>query len=344
MDVNFEQEDLAQLNTMLKRFYAEARDQKGEKYSYNTMKSLRAGINRHLQQPPYNRSMDICKDKDFKSANQVYDGYLKLDKIEGKDVTKHKTMITDADWSKLQNSELLNISSPTTLQNKVFVNILTHFGRMGREGLREMTKKSFDQHVDDDGHKYYMKTINECTKKNDLSATGKSKDVDYNKCRMLEQKGDPRCPVASFEKYLGHLNPECGFLFPFGLDHVNYQKKGWKEDDKVWYSTHPIGQNNLGNKIKALSKQVGLSKVYTNDCIRASLTTKLCQKGVEVMTGHKNVSSILQYADETRPTVCEDAKLNSMLHDDGPTAKRAKNQVQSLPPSAHVPLYIVKSM
>ena len=41
----------------------------------------------------------MCKDKDFKPANQVFDGYLKVNNIEGRDVTKHEATIMA--WSKL---------------------------------------------------------------------------------------------------------------------------------------------------------------------------------------------------------------------------------------------------
>ena len=109
MDKEFEAKEAEDLGQLLKRFYAEARDKDGNTYSPNSMKSIIASINRHLQQPPLNRSIDITKDREFKSANFVFQVYLKVNKLDGKDVTKHKDPISDADWLKLQNSDELSV-------------------------------------------------------------------------------------------------------------------------------------------------------------------------------------------------------------------------------------------
>ena len=148
LDVGFEHEQVPNLNKLLTRFYAEVWD----KYGHNSLCS----ISSHLQQPSHDRTVDILKDKEFSSSNHVFEGYLKQNKLEGRDTTKHKAPLSDSDWEKLQNSPLLSPDTASTLQNNVLINIITHFGRRGREGRRELKKDTFVQHVDDCGRKYYM--------------------------------------------------------------------------------------------------------------------------------------------------------------------------------------------
>ena len=63
----------------------------------------------------------------------------------------------------------------------------------------------------------------------------------------------------------------------------------------------PLGKNNLGNKIRKLSEDVGLSQLYTNLCLRATCITVLDPNGFEarqIMTvsGQKSEASIRSYS------------------------------------------------
>ena len=40
----------------------------------NTLVNIRLSINRHLQLPPYNKTWDLMKVSEFKSANKVFGG------------------------------------------------------------------------------------------------------------------------------------------------------------------------------------------------------------------------------------------------------------------------------
>ena len=324
IEVSYATVQPTELAEKVKTFYAEVRNKKKEKYNHNTMKSLRAGINRHIQSPPFNRSIDIVKDKEFKSANQVLEGYIKASKQDGKDTTKHKEAMSDSDWKKLQNSPSLSTTNPTTLQNKVIIDLLVHFGRRGREGMRQLKTDSYEELKDDDGRSYIVKTFNEVSKTNQTS--GKEDDINYDNAIMYEQKGHPRCPVASYRKYIRHLDPSCDSLLPYALDHINYVQKGhvWQGKD-IWYTTDPIGENPLGKLVKKISIKEKLSKVYTNHCIRASVITRLSRKGVEDraianLTNHRNLNSLKHYA--AKPTIEEKGEISDKLFDDGPTNKK----------------------
>lgn len=110
-DVNFENKPVEILSQLLRRFYGEVRDQKGNRYNHNTLRGIRSAISRHLQNPPYNKKIDIQSNIEFKQANFVFDGYLKENKRQGKDKTKHKDHIEDEDWKQLHKSEAMSGST-----------------------------------------------------------------------------------------------------------------------------------------------------------------------------------------------------------------------------------------
>ena len=74
-------------------------------------------------------------------ANQVFAGVLKLLKKDRLDTSEHKSAILPGDMSKLYESKTLSNDNPKSLQRKVFVELLLHFGRRGKEGLRELKRR-----------------------------------------------------------------------------------------------------------------------------------------------------------------------------------------------------------
>ena len=63
--------------------------------------------------------------------------------------------------------------------------------------------------------------------------------------------------VASFEKYLQHLNPKNEFPF-------QRPKKEVSSDAIVWYDNMVVGERSLGDMMKRISKEANLSRIYTN--------------------------------------------------------------------------------
>ena len=144
---------------------------------------------------------------------------------------------------------------------------------------------------------------------------------------MAEQPDDPNCPVKSFDLYLTKLSPAKDLLFPYPIDHTTGNKHIDLdcEKEEIWYTTKPIGKNPLGNKVKELSTEAGLSGNYTNHCLRASVITKLHKSGLDALkicdvTGHKNPNSLKHYLG--KPTVQEQMTTSTYLHGDGPPAKK----------------------
>jgi hypothetical protein len=64
---------LGQVDTNLRRFYAEARTKTGEMYGRSTLLGFRHSIERHLNLPPNNRNVKMSTDPRFQRSNQMLD-------------------------------------------------------------------------------------------------------------------------------------------------------------------------------------------------------------------------------------------------------------------------------
>jgi len=91
---------------------------------------------------------------------------------------------------------------------------------------------------------------------------------------MYELSGSPICPLLSMEKYISKLNP-CNAAF------FHRPKEHTTPEDPIWYCNQVVGINTLGSKMKNHSRDVRLSRVYTNHSIRATSVTFLDNSGFQ---------------------------------------------------------------
>lgn len=112
---------------------------------------------------------------------------------------------------------------------------------------------------------------------------------------VLYFSGDEKCPVTSFTKYLSKLNPgnQCFWQRPKSKEYIS-------PTTDVWYDNVAVGKNTLGKIMSNLSDDCGLSKRYTNHCIRSTCITALDDGGIETrhimgLSGHKSESAVRSY-------------------------------------------------
>ncbi len=275
-------EENEELAVILHKFYSEVRKKDGSQYTKNSLCALRFGLNRYFKA---HRNIDIIKDKAFDEANKAYEIECVNLKHIGLDKPEHKPPISDADIKRLYECGLFNTDSPSTLQNKVFFEVMLYFCRQGRQNLRGLRKDDFVIKVNPQGQKYVVKT-SDTTKLDDGEEGG-----------IMVASDSPLCPVHSFEKYLSHLNPVNKFLF-------QRPRGNCPPDSMVWYDNVVVGQNTLGKKMRVLSVQANLSVEYTNHSIRATTITILNRYGylakhIMSVSGHKNENSIAKYCNRT---------------------------------------------
>jgi hypothetical protein len=146
-----------------------------------------------------------------------------------------------------------------------------------------MKKYTFSIAVDN-GREYVFQTIPEIDKNHDSDM---GFDATTGEGRMYSQAENPNCPVASFKKYLEKLHLNCEWLWQRPLD-------AFVPEEQVWYCCSPLGINTLNGMMPRISRQAGLSNIYTNHSIRATSITIMDEAGMEArhimrITGHKYV-------------------------------------------------------
>ena len=189
---DFETLPLQTLNKLLEVYYAEVKSIKGTELSKGTFVTLRAGLSRHINSPPYKRNIVIMSAPEFSTSNRMFAAVLKKGKKQGNDQAKHFPPISALDLEKLRDPFAFDEERPTELQQKVFFDTQLIFARRGRENLRNLTKHSFTFATDDMGLEYCEMAYNEHTKNHQTMEGAQARP------RMYENKTDT-CPIASLK-------------------------------------------------------------------------------------------------------------------------------------------------
>lgn len=292
LDPVFETLEEDALNNMLRKFYAELHNQDGKKYSRSALLGIRAAIQRFLTSGAVSRKINIINGEAFKPANEVLVGLLRKLKQDGQDKSKSHPAISEFELAKLYTSGALSDENPISLQNKVFFEVCLHFGRRGREGLRELKKEHFCFVFDEVGVEFVTLCFNPAEKNHQGFNL---KDTEHD--QRLYGTGAANCPLVSLKKYINLLHPDCPFFF-------QRPREGDLDGASTWYINSPVGVNKISAFMSRISKQAGLQKTYTNHSIRATTVTSLRKKGVHVndimaVTGHKCPQSIMSYSTTT---------------------------------------------
>ena len=248
-------------------------------------------------------------DRVFTQTNLVFTGRLRDNKEKGHDTSKPRTAIEKTDLEKLFNDYFSSTSgdhlNTKILLHKVFFDIIYYTGRRGKEGLRNLNKKSFQISTGADNIEFIKITFNEKTKKNQGDSTSSGADSLHNDHHVITAIPDnPLCPVESFKRYMSLLNPDINAFF----QHPDKKKTGFTKE--------PIGKNSLGQLMKEISKDAQLSREYTNHQIRKTTATGMHRSGFTLeeianVTKHKNLDSLKQYVDT--PTLTEKENYNKGL-------------------------------
>ena len=81
--VEFELLEADKLADLLRKLYGTVLFKKGTPYSKSGMINLHAGINRYLQSPSFNWTIDIMNDAQFLLTNKVFTGRMRDNKEKG---------------------------------------------------------------------------------------------------------------------------------------------------------------------------------------------------------------------------------------------------------------------
>ena len=290
----------AELSTVLKHFYVEARNVEGKPYSRNTMKAIRSGLDRFLSGSPQRKPFSIIRDKAFKPANEALDASLKDLARQGLiSSTKHKRPISNEDLEALYAANQLGVNTPESLVNTAWFYTILYFGKRDRENQRAMKPGDLQLKTTTSGLKYFV--LRERATKNHPGRV--SDNEDESQSVIMAWQGNPRCPVACLEKYLAKRDPRCDAIW---TKPKNHNASSFHSADEVWFCNVPMGKHKLENLLTEMCKTAGLAHIYTPHCIRATSVTVLKAAGLEnrliqSVTGHASDKSIESYS--ARPTI-----------------------------------------
>lgn len=273
------------LNNLLKRFYTGVRTTKGEYYKVNSMRSIRFSVQRYFMQLS---DFDIITCQDFHTSNLCFENLLKILTKSGKGNTDHHPEIEPEDIKKLYSS--FDINNPIGLQEKVWLDVMMHLIRRGRENLRMMNKDTFLIGKDATGRRFVHQSTSEMDKNHGIS----DNDCDTIGEGRIYETGGSSCPVKTFEAYISHLHP---------LEFSFWQRplERYDQNKQVWYYRAPLGEKSLGNMMAKMSVKYGLSERYTNHSLRVTSLQVLDDNNIEGrhairVSGHKSTDSINSYA------------------------------------------------
>ena len=271
-----------ELDTFPGPFYAGLRKADGNLYTKKTMHAIKYRLHRHFKTL---KDINITDSAQFPQSHEAYKAFMVKLKNQGKGAVRHKKAISKEDMAKIFESDVMDISTPTGLQNKVFMDIMIYFANRGRENLRDMKADDYILETNEQNLRYiiHRDMLTKCRRENeDEECSG----------YMFEIPGSPRCLVTTFLAYKSVLHPALHCLWQ--------RPKATAPAEGPWYMNSPVGVNLLGNKMKEISKAAGCSKIYTNHCLRATTVTVLDRAGfanrdIMSVTGHRSEASLKHY-------------------------------------------------
>ena len=151
-----------QLDTNLRRFYAEARNKSGVSYNKSSL-GFRQSFERYLSGPPLSRGLKLSSDPRFKKSNKMLSAQIVRLKRQGKENVTLKPAIESEDLMKLQTSPAIALSNPLVLLRNVWLHVVLFFCRRGREAQRQLKKTSFKFEVDTSGRRFVTMAHDEAT-------------------------------------------------------------------------------------------------------------------------------------------------------------------------------------
>ena len=240
------------INQLLLNFYPDVRNKTGDPYSYSTLCLFRYGLNRYFQKELVREGrskIDIIEGPEFKQANSVFRQVVKV--MKEHNPVHEAQIITPEHIRRIYASYAFSLQDAKCLLYKVWFEITVFFGKPKHDQQRLLRKDDFIIDTDENGCRYVTKV----TKK---EVDGENKVFP----RMYEKKGDPQCPVTSFEKYLSKLSKAYIYLFQRPKD------KTPVNPHQPWYMPMSPGKNFMFRMMSRISKLANLDTIFTNSVLK----------------------------------------------------------------------------
>ena len=166
----------ADLPSILKDFYTGVKPINGELYSIQTLKCIRAALNRYFKS---HRNIDILKDSRFVEINEMFQSITVEAKKSGKGAVKSTKPIAPEELQIINQYFKHNHMvkpQPKILQRTLLFYIIYFFCHRGRENLYQMEKDWFNLITEYDGKQYVIQQKDEHEKNHGPNDTAPTDD------------------------------------------------------------------------------------------------------------------------------------------------------------------------
>lgn len=166
-------------------FYSNLRKVDGGNYKLQTLKCIRAGINRYTKEV---RNLDIINDTSFSRTNEMFKAISTKARKLGLGSTKSTPPIEDEDLARCVeyfHHDLMNHPDPRKLQRNILFNIIYYFCCRGRQNIHAFTQETFKIDIDADGRRFVYQHIDEQDKNHGIDV-----NLPANDGRMYEKAGE----------------------------------------------------------------------------------------------------------------------------------------------------------
>ena len=335
-----ERADATELVKWLSLFAAEARNGKGNHYTPATISQLMAGILRFMRSvnPSAPNILDK-KDSRFKALHNTLDNlYHKLRTMNVGAEIKHAEVFTKEDESLLWESGTLGLNSPQALLHAVFYLNGKNFCLRGGEEHRSI-KISQIKRCDDPPSYTYVENGSKNRNGTFSQRYVPNKTVPVHANPMLKE----RCHVVVLDKYLTKI-PKTAF--EKDVFYLRPLPRVPTNQDLPWFTSSPIGRNELSKMVQKFCTEAGISGNKTNHSLRATGASQLFQahvpeKIIQERTGHRSLEALRLYE---RTTTEQHQAVSQVLGSDVDVSYQSVVQKESnnmflpqhtLPPSAN---------
>lgn len=157
-------------------FYSNLRKVKGGSYKLQTLKCIRAGLNRFTKE---HRNLDIIADTRFARTNEMFKAVTTKAKRDGLGSTRSTPPVEEQDMAKCAQHfchNWMNEPNPRLLQQCVLFNMIYFFCRRGRQNIYDFTIEHFKVHVDASGKRYVYQAIDELDKNHNADENDPAND------------------------------------------------------------------------------------------------------------------------------------------------------------------------
>ena len=173
------------LPNVLFDFYSEVKPISRQSYSIQTLKSIRAALDRYFKKT---RGIDVVADKRFVKTNKMFKSVTVKAKQQGKGVVKPTCPIEQDDLKVIMDYFSYNHMQkpePKILQRTLLFYMIYFFYRRGRENLYDMNKDTFRLIQEPDGSEDVVHFMDELDKTMVLMTSNKQMKAKYSQCQVL---------------------------------------------------------------------------------------------------------------------------------------------------------------